>query len=162
VATETWDPSFPGALREDLGRYRESGTGNVVDVYVVSYGPASPAGDLASSANQLYQPEVWRLASPAGATGSLDGRPYGELVLRGPGDTGRLVWFWYRVQGERTLSRARVKALELQAVLRGRPLEAGLVALSAPFEEDPDTARTRLARFVATLCPGQADCVLAP
>lgn len=162
VATEAWEPAFPGALREDQGRYRDSGAGSVVDAYVVSFGPASGRGDLASSANSLYRVEVWRPASPAGATGSLDGRPYGELLLRGPGDTGRLVWFWYRVQGERTLSRARVKALELMAILRGQSLEAGLVAISAPFEDDHDAARTRLAGFVAAVCAGHADCVLAP
>lgn len=64
-----------------------------------------------------------------------------------------LVWEWFRVDGESTVSQIRARLLIARARFMERGNDAvGLVAY-APFTEDPEAARTTLASMMDSLLP---------
>ena len=64
------------------------------------------------------------------------------------------MWSWYVIDGEATDSRLTAKLLELGGLLGGKPFEQGFVAFSAPFDGDPDRARSDLRAFATAFCAG--------
>ncbi len=66
---------------------------------------------------------------------------------------GRLVWFWYWVDGHHTSSPLVAKLLEVKAKLLGGRLDAALIVVAADFVEQPAEATSALAAFVADLGP---------
>jgi exosortase A len=106
---------------------------------------------LISSINRLtgYK-DSWHDTAAAVRTETAGGRPLSvhEAVLRRNGQA-LLVWNWMRVGGRDTTSNAVGKLLQAQSKLLLRGDDGAAVMLSAPFDDNPETARTALRAFLA-------------
>jgi EpsI family protein len=60
----------------------------------------------------------------------------------------RLVWSWYDISGWQTASAASAKAAGALRRLTLQRGDATLVALSAPYDDQPAAAREHIARFL--------------
>jgi EpsI family protein len=106
---------------------------------------------LISSLNRLagYK-DAWHETASAGHVEQAAGRALGvrETVLRREGHA-ILVWDWIHVGGRDTTSNAVGKLLQAKSKLLMRGDDGAAVMLSAPFDENPDTARAALRAFLA-------------
>jgi exosortase A len=66
---------------------------------------------------------------------------------------GRLVWYWYWVDGGFTASRGEAKLREVRAKLMGGERAAALIAISARYVDQPEEAEEVLRRFAESLEP---------
>lgn len=153
-ASGDWQPALHGAATTVAARYRRASADRPVDAFLASYRLGSPDGELTDSRNLPFERDQWRRA------GGLSVPGYNETVIRPaprstlvPGSA-RVVWSWFVVDGAPTGSRLMAKALELRGLVAGRPVQLWLVALSAPFGEEPGEARRNLGAFAAGFCGG--------
>ncbi|MFW2404375.1 MAG: exosortase C-terminal domain/associated protein EpsI, partial [Gammaproteobacteria bacterium] len=149
AARPDWAPRFNGYEEQRLGRYSRGSA--VVDVGMVSYWQQMQGAELINSSNRLFDVERWTqlrvlqgaLELPAGDT-----LEYREFELQDAYGDRRVVRYWYVIDGEPRIQPLRIKLQELLNSLLGRPTSANLVAVSAPFVEDPGPARQSLDAFV--------------
>ena len=167
------NPGLPAALEptgergaELLGaRYvgatdlRSAATGegeDAVHILQASYERQRSGAELIQSTNRPYDEEVWRSQDRATRdTGA--GFRVREVLLRGPMDD-LLLWSWYDIHGQPTISNLEAKLIQAKARLFGA--DTGVAAYQAwtPVTdvEAPDAARARLAAFIARYRPGLA------
>lgn len=55
-----------------------------------------------------------------------------------------LVWYWYEIDGHQATGEFAVKALQVWALLRGRPAGGHVVLLTTPISTNKQEARRRL------------------
>lgn len=154
---ESWRPRFDTADAELLVRYRPAaGHPAAVDFYSAAYGVQTEERELTSSLNRVHD-APWRALDESRHVLRLDTRalPLAEAVIGTSGDGGRVVWYWYSINGIDTPDRLRAKLLELGALLRGEALAASVIVLSSPYPVEPDEARAALESWLRDLC-GQA------
>ena len=93
-------------------------------------------------ANRLADGDDWTRISASRYTPGIEGLPKTlrreELVGKSTDD--RLVLAWYWVDGRLLAHDWQVKAYQLYQKILGRDEPSALVALSAPYSEDPDEA----------------------
>jgi len=121
------------------------GAGRPVDLYVAYYGSQGPGRELVSAENRLHDGAVWRYLADGQGTVRYEGR---DLVvasqrLAGPEGRQRLVWYWFRVDGEFTGSAVAAKLLQARAVLARGDRSGALIAVA--LEESGDAAADRAA-----------------
>ena len=145
-----WNPVFPAADAQESAAY-SSETGTVY-FFLAWYAYERDDAKLLFFRNRLFDVRQWRVASERIHHVDLGG---GEIIVReqvlrsNPGGQGtRVLWSWYRVDGQNTPSAWEAKLLSLRGVLRGRP-DAQVVALGADTESD-QVARERLRAFLAS------------
>lgn len=145
---KSWSNSwFPRMLDADIEVSATlSCVGGQVSIYVAGYASAVQGRELISSSNHLT-PNTWRRYSEvssyqisAGLDGSLRVK---ELVVDAPGYRG-LVWIWYEIDAHRATRGFAVKALQVWALLRGRPAGGHVVLLTTPIATNELAARQRL------------------
>ncbi|GAA0540511.1 exosortase A [Rhizomicrobium palustre] len=125
-----------------------------VSVHTEYYGDGGR--HLISSANKMWDEEIWHPISQSTANASIGGKPieFRELVL-GSGGVSRLIWWSYVSGGDYTTSAFAVKLNRMRSAISGGE-GAALLALSTPVEGDLDTARKRLKDVATTLSPIKA------
>jgi exosortase A len=147
-APDSWNPTFPAADLQVFAAY--TSPGGTVYAYIGWYAYERDDAKLMFFANRLFDRRDWRVASEHVRDLGLDGGgpTLREHVLREPGGhRTRVIWSWYRVDGQATASGWEAKLLGLRGVLRGRP-EAKVIALAADAESD-QTARELLRAYVS-------------
>jgi len=146
-----WAPQFSGFEQEYSGTFRDPSGSVAVDVYVISYPRQKQDAELINSENRLFDVGRWtRLRHRSGVFESSGGGliNYLQDELQGARGDNRLVRYWYVVDGEPRYRPAAIKLHELKNSLLGRPTPASLVAISAPFRDEPATARSTLDAFI--------------
>ena len=110
---------------------------------------------LISSQNRLVEYEdVIHQLNGTGRTEQIGGRSLAlrEATLQGP--KGKiLVWHWYWIDRQYTASDYAGKLMQAKAKLLLRGDDGAAVLLSAPFTNDPETARTALRTFLNANLP---------
>lgn len=149
-AITDWKPVFTGPVAERQLRYRRGES--TVDLYAAVYlDPATGAGELVHSANEVYE-APWFVTERAERIVPLEGTD--DLVLtsttlrRWGTQRYRLVWHWYDVDGRRVRSAWRAKALETWRALRRIDGSAAVIAVSSEYEGPPAAAHEALLAFV--------------
>ncbi len=111
VTPGTWRPSFPGADSEILASYADAG--RRVDLYLAYYDYERQGAEVVNELNKFADGEVWRRVGGGAARARLEGRPrtLGTVRLVSPAG-GRLVWYWYWVDGRFTSNPFVAKVLQ--------------------------------------------------
>jgi exosortase A len=122
-----------------------------VALTILYYRNQDRSKSLISSMNRMagYK-DAWHETEGAQRQETAGGRPLAlrESVLRDGGKS-LLVWSWMRIGGHETTSNTIGKFYQAgsKALLRGD--DGAAIMLSAPFEENPELARTALRAFLA-------------
>ncbi len=138
-----WRPDFP---RADATVHRMlQAAGRPVDLYVAYFGSQGPGRELVSAENRLHDGAVWRYLADGHGTVRYEGRDLAVASQRlaGPDGRQRLVWYWYRVDGEFTGSAVTAKLLQARAVLARGDRSGALIAVA--LDEGGDAAADRAA-----------------
>ncbi len=122
--------------------------------FMTAYVPVQRQGQEVVSRYHSFEPgswlRVWGWVEMVALAGS-------DLQVRAVelrrGLDGRLVWYWYWVDGHATADPLVAKLLEIKAKLLGGRLDAALIVVAADFDEDPAEAASAMAAFVADLGP---------
>jgi len=149
TAHEDWAPRFTGYDYQRLGQYLRGST--VIDVAIIAYWHQLQGVELINSSNRLFDFHRWtqlRVSEGALKISSGDAIHYKEIELQGANADKRLVRYWYVIDSSPEIRPEWIKLRELQNLLLGRPTSAMLIAVSAAFVEDPDTARRSLDAFI--------------
>lgn len=145
---DAWRPAYQKAdfsrgLQLDCG-------GRPVDLFVAYYAHERDGAELIHHANRLADGETWTRNSASWYAPDIAGLPAAvrkeELIGRRTDD--RLVLAWYWVDGRLMARDWQVKAYQLYQKLQGKDEPAALVALSAPYRDDPDDALTGIAEVL--------------
>lgn len=137
---QTWRPLFKKA---DFSKsFQLDCGGQPVDLFVAYYAYERDGAELIHYANRLADGKNWKRISTSRYTPNIEGLPKTlrreELIGRSRDD--RLVLTWYWVDGRLMARDWKVKAYQLYQQLLGKDEPSALVALSAPYGEDPDDA----------------------
>lgn len=157
----TWQPRYIGA-EGALDRVYTDGNSQV-QVVLRYYGSQRQDEELINSQNVLAveKDPYWRRIGK------------GERALSLPGDSvtvrqaqmqtsGQqlLVWYWYWLDGHMTADDYEAKLWLAWRRLSGRPADAALVLVAAPYDHQPQAAEPVLTRFVAEMA-SRIDAALA-
>ena len=151
----SWTPAFQGTDAAVRTVYEREG--GLVECYIGFYRSQTQGRELVHYANVIAPrgDAVWKafaerdLTVPAQGGGSIAAH---ETLVRSP-SLRYVVWHWYWVPDEFTVSRARAKLLQARTRLLRRPDRGAVVILSAPYAGDPERARGRLAAFTRAMVP---------
>ena len=131
-------PIFAGADFKDAIRLRCGES--VIQAFVASYRDSRQGSELISSANEVY-PRRWDGSVSSSTVTSPAGHGLAAIELQDDGI--RWVrWYWYEIDGQLSRSPVTTKALQLLALVTGRPsggsvvvLEQEIGAISSPSGE---------------------------
>jgi exosortase A len=142
-----WAPNFDSLESEASETFTKGA--REVSLYVASY-PAKRGGvELINAANAVGVYGEWDLLFSDYRDIVLAGRKLAVpeyLVARG--DERRVVWIWYLASDQVTASPYRIKLLQAESRLVGRPGRVALFALSARFNSQDAQAIEGLTDFV--------------
>lgn len=123
-----------------------------VSVYVAGYASSVQGKELVSRSNRLtpdwgryVKTSLYRFSEQDGGSRQLR-----ELVVDAPGHR-ELVWYWYEIDRHAAIGEFAVKALQVWALLRGRPAGGHVVLLTTPITTNKQEARRRLEAVSADL-----------
>jgi exosortase A len=143
----SWTPELPGKTTDFVQSY-VSGQRRV-DLYVAAYS-GGRGFELLNSYNRVSNPKTWLLIADTLEYHSLDGKRVRirQSLIQSGGDL-RLVWTWYKVAGESTVSPDRVKFLQTKARLMGDSAATSVVAISTTLLAQATDAEAVLQDFVS-------------
>lgn len=162
--TWNWQPDYHGAdLHVSAGYVRGDGrqapqTGLMrqsapepVLLHVYYYFHQAQGKEAIHYQNRLFDQNRWTVISRKNLETTID--PVGavkreEIVLRSMTGNTRLLWRWYYVGGQRTLSAAKAKLLGIKGLLTGHPATTVFI-LATDIQDSPEHAKTRLRDFTA-------------
>jgi exosortase A len=147
-----WKPSFPTASREFFQGYSDGVA--QVDVYVAYYARQQQGEEVVNFLNSVSGAKPWQRAGGSGGELTLNGDRvaynYERVVA---GERGRMVRYWYWVDGQVTASPYVAKLLEVRAKLLGGEPGAAVVAVAADYRESPREANDSLDKFLKDAWP---------
>ncbi|WP_036171750.1 exosortase A [Massilia sp. 9096] len=144
-----WRPYYFTADAEFRRSYKAAA--GQVALTVLYYRNQNREKTLISSVNRLtgYK-DAWHDTTQTRVTETIGGRSVTlrETVLRKDGGGALLVWDWMHIGGHDTTSNVvgKLWQMESKALLRGD--DGAAIMLSAPLDENPDTARATLHAFL--------------
>ena len=151
-SAKDWEPSFAGAYIEVLQSYIDGG--RVVDLYIAYYTHQRQGAEIVNQQNSLAGDGSWSLSEGGGIEAALEGKLLNLGSVRlGSGRAGRLVWYWYWVDGTFTASPLVAKLRQVKARLLGGSQAAAVLAISTPLSGVVDEAAASLHDFLDHLEP---------
>lgn len=151
AADAAWEPKFPQVGQRVHRMYRREN--RRIYVYVIHYPSQRQGQELISQRNHVYGNTYWRRIAEARHSVALaDGGLFAvaETAMRSA-RTNRLVWWWYEIAGQSTLSTLVGKALESWARISNDSRGSSLVMVAADYEQNPEDARESLQRFLVDM-----------
>ncbi len=146
-----WNPHFHGADTEIKAQYLQNGM--MALTYVGWYAYERQDAKLIYYQNQLFERNAWSQIREGSYTLNAPNAPQGTLRVReyelvgGARRPDRLIWSWYRVAGQDTISPLQAKLLLLLGLVRGIP-QASVIAVGTDMDGDRDAARHALRQFL--------------
>ena len=142
-----WRPDFPGthgALRQSYARGDRR-----VDLYVAYYAYQRQGAEVVNETNRFEDGKGWVGAEAGQRQAAVDGAAltlaYRRLLSAG---VGRVVWYWYWVDGRFTSNPYMAKALQAKARLWGGEGAAAVVAIAAEETAAPQGVDDLLRDFL--------------
>ncbi len=149
-----WLPAFRGSTADIHSGY-VTADGASVDLYVGYYRRQTQDAEVTNELNLLY-PDDWMRTGGGRTVAEVDGETVTvQANLIRHGRDLRLAWSWYWVDDTFTDNRLVAKLHEVKAKLLGGRDAAAIVAVAAPFSENPAEAERVLGRFLADAAPVQ-------
>lgn len=142
-----WAPNFENLVAETSGTFTKGS--REVSLYVASYPIKRGGVELVNASNAVGAYGEWDLLQNDYRDILLAGRHVAVaeyLVSRG-GER-RVVWMWYLTGSQLTANPYRIKLIQAESRLAGRPQNVALFAVSARFSSQPSQAVDDLSDFV--------------
>lgn len=150
VATTTWGPSFIGADKELHTSYRQAET--QVDVYLAFYVSQRQNAEVVNSSNRFADGKLWDRAGSGRLEAVIEGSPqevnYERMLAQ---RRGRVVWYWYWVDGRFTSSPYFAKLLQVKSRLLGGIRSAAAIAIATDYIDAPVDAHAVLRDFTSRM-----------
>ena len=147
-----WKPNFPSASREYLVGFQDGEA--QVDLYVAFFAQQYQGAEVVNWANSLTGGEPWQRAGRGTDEVTLGGERiafrYERIIA---GTRGRVVRYWYWVDGELTASPYVAKLFEVRAKLLGGEQAAAVIAVAADYADNPRASQPHFERFLAEAWP---------
>ena len=151
-----WSGSYPRADASLLTRFE--GAEGAVDLFVASYAWERPEAELINFRNNMIGGRKWDIVGVAKGSTLFEDREQSLVSLkikRGPHE--RLIWYFYRIDGEQTADPRLAKLLKVKAKLVNGYSPASVIAVSTPIGDGTTAeASERLSTFLAELRMGEA------
>jgi exosortase A len=156
-----WRPRIVGTDGSLYSFYRHAAgpdDGAPVGLYLGVYRTQRQGAELVTSANVMVTEDdsLWKdtLVRPRQVTlSSGEEIPLEQHLLSSRRGERLLVWTWYLVGDSHTANPYLAKLLEAKSRLFGARGEAALIAVAAPYDEQPETAAAVLTSFLDAMFP---------
>lgn len=151
-----WQPAFSGATTEVQQAYRAAdGTADgTARLFLSYYRQQQQGAELVNSQNSLYDDKQWHFVAESVRRVPLVEGEWELMTLQvANGDTQRLIWYWYHINGHHLASPVVMKLWEAYYRLLGNGQGSAVVALATEFTGDADEAEARLTRFLQAALP---------
>jgi exosortase A len=154
-----WSPYFAGVTSVAFQSYRDDD--RTADLYIGLYASQRRGAELINHANRL-EGDLWGRAGSGAVDIDLAQRRFKAnyvrlLPQRFAGNTsdvsGRIVWYWYWIDGQFTANPLWAKVLEVKTVLFGGGRAAAIIAVAADYKDRPVEAADTLHGFLESLEP---------
>ncbi|TQV76246.1 exosortase A [Denitrobaculum tricleocarpae] len=150
VATPNWNPSFVGADVELYSSYRRDE--QQVDVYLAFYASQRQDAEVVNSNNRFEDGVFWDRAGSGTYQATIDGEArkvrYVRMLTH---RRGRVVWYWYWVDGRFTSNPYVAKLLQVKARLLGGVRSAAAIAVATDYTDAPVDAHDLLREFTSQM-----------
>ena len=144
---DRWRPRFAGADATLQRSY--VGNGGAVHLFVAYYADQRQGAEAVAQSNKIEGAGFWSRTGGGSATAIVDGAPLQVRSMRlVRGSRGRVVWYWYWIDGQYTASALRAKWLEARARLLGGRRASAAIAVAADYDETPVEAARILRGFL--------------
>jgi EpsI family protein len=149
-SAEDWRPSFAGADVELKQSYTNGG--RIVDFYLAYYSHQRQGAEIINQQNSQSGTGTWSLSEGETVEAVLDRKPL-ELgsVRLASAKAGRIVWYWYWVDGAFTASPIIAKLRQVKARLLGGSQAAAAIAISTTVSGTPAESAATLHGFLEHL-----------
>lgn len=150
VATPNWNPSFVGADMELHSSYRRDE--QQVDVYLAFYAYQRQDAEVINSSNRFADRVFWDRAGSGKSQAVIEGEARKVNYVRMLAHRrGRVVWYWYWVDGRFTSNPYIAKLLQVKARLFGGVRSAAAIAVAADYTDAPVDAHDVLRDFTGQM-----------
>ena len=141
-----WVPHFKTIESETSETFTKGS--HEVSLYIASYPMTRRGVELVNSANAVGASGEWVVLNDDYREVTIAGRPVtvADYLLSG-GRQRRIVWMWYLIGDQLTASPWRIKAVQAEYRLFGRPQNVYLFAISARFYSEQSQAINDLSDF---------------
>ncbi len=145
-----WRPNFAGVDVEVFRSYTYDG--HIVDFYLAYYSHQRQGAEIINQQNSLAGTGTWSLSVGETIDAVLDRNPL-ELgsVRLASAKVGRIVWYWYWVDGAFTASPIIAKLRQVRARLLGGSQAAAAIAISTTVSGTPAESAATLHGFLEHL-----------
>ncbi len=145
-----WRPNFAGVDVEVFRSYTYDG--QIVDFYLAYYSHQRQGAEIINQQNSLAGTGTWSLSEDETIDAVLDRNPL-ELgsVRLASAKVGRIVWYWYWVDGEFTASPIIAKLRQVRASLLGGSQAAAAISISTTVSRTPAESAATLHGFLEHL-----------
>jgi exosortase A len=156
AGTTDWHPIYVEPDARVIAALTTSPEGQMapppIDLDLFYYGRMRKGHELVSYGNRLWSEDAsWRQISDGRETAEIGGTKFEVRANIMTSFTGkRLVWTWYWMDGQFTISRPLLKLLQLKTTF-SHCQGGALIALSTPIESTPSIAAARLSEAVQAL-----------
>lgn len=149
-----WHGVYPHADASLLTRFE--GAEGAVDLFVASYAWERPEAELINFRNHLIGGRPWDIVGVAKGSAQVEDRKQPLVVLKiKRGQHERLIWYFYRIDGEQTADPRFAKLLKIKAKLLTGYSPASVIAVSTPIGDGTTAeASERLSTFLSELRMG--------
>ena len=149
-STPNWRPSFVGADMELFNSYRQAE--QQVDVYLAFYASQRQDAEVINSSNRFEDGKFWDRAGSGKYDAIIEGEPHDVNYVRMLAHRrGRVVWYWYWVDGRFTSSPYVAKLLQVKARLFGGVRSAAAIAVATDYIDAPVEAHAVLQNFTSQM-----------
>ena len=149
---DDWKPSFPSASQEYLMGFQDDDAR--VDLYVAYFAQQRQGAEVVNWHNSLTGQAPWQRAGGGGGKTNVGSETvafnYERIIA---GERGRVVRYWYWVDGRLITSPYLAKALEAKAKLLGGEQAAAVIAIAADYSDNPRTSWPAFESFLAQAWP---------
>ena len=137
---------------------RFEGSEGSVDLFVASYAWERPEAELINFQNTMIGGRRWDIVGVAKGSTVFEDREQALVALKiKRGQHERLIWYFYRIDGEQTADPRFAKLLKVKAKLMNGYSPASVIAVSTPIGDGTTAeASARLSSFLSELRMGDA------
>jgi exosortase A len=142
-----WAPSFENIESEAFTKDSRE-----VSLYIASYPMKRRGVELVNSLNAVGTSGQWKLLNTGFREARISAKPVtvAEYLIASGGQH-RLVWMWYLSGDELTAKPYRIKLMQAQSRLVGRPANVFLFAISTAVNQEPAEALRNLREFAESM-----------
>lgn len=147
---DDWVPQYRGAVDHKL--IFQDDNNREIHLYLGMYPIQKQGEELIYDSNTISGDRVWSARYQRAKQYNFGGQLVLEQLLEKDDGSQRLVWYWYHVAGQDTVSEYQAKALQVLGFLIDKR-QASILAIAAELDGEPDYTREMLGQFVEEMAP---------